>query len=335
MSSREQAQIRDRAIAALHGLAIGDALGMPTQMMSRAAVIGRFGAITGFEAAAANHPLAAGLTAGTVTDDTEQALLIVRLLIAGRGTIDQADLADALVIWEEGMRKRGSLDLLGPSTKRAVDAVLAGESVAESGRFGVTNGAAMRIAPVGIVLRTADLEAFIDLVVEVSAVTHNTSVALAGAAAVGAAVSVGIDGGTLDAAIDRAIEASAVAVQRGYWVAAADVSSRIRWAIELADPADPEASLDRIYRLIGTSLATQESVPAAFGILATFPNEPWRAVLAAASLGGDSDTVAAMVGTIAGATTRGSAFPAHAVTTVTTVNSIDFETAADSLLALR
>lgn len=335
MSSREQAPVRDRAIAALHGLALGDALGMPTQMMSRAAVIERFGAITGFEPAGADHPLAAGLAAGTVTDDTEQALMIARLLIAGRGSIDQAGLANAFVAWEEGMRERGSLDLLGPSTKRAVEAVLAGESVAESGRFGVTNGAAMRIAPVGIVFRTADMEAFIDLVVEVSAVTHNTSVALAGAAAVGAAVSVGIDGGTLNAAIDRAVEAAALAAHRGYWIAAADVSSRIRWAIELADPADPAASLDRIYRLIGTSLATQESVPAAFGILATFLSEPWRAVLAAASLGGDSDTVAAMVGTIAGATTGGRAFPAHAVATVCAVNAIDFETIADSLLALR
>jgi len=326
---------RDRAVAALQGLAIGDALGMPTQLMSREAVAEQFGAITGFEPAAAHHPLAAGLAAGTVTDDTEQALLVARLLIAGRGTIDQLSLAHAFVVWEDGMRKRGSLDLLGPSTKRAVEAVLAGESVAESGRFGVTNGAAMRVAPVGIMLRADDLEALIDRVVDVSAVSHNTSVALAGAAAVAAAVSVGVDGGTLHAAIDRAIEAAALAVHRGYWVAAADVSSRIRWAVELADPADPAASLDAIYRLIGTSLATQESVPAAFGVLATFPNEPWRAVLAAASLGGDSDTVAAMAGTIAGATTGVGAFPEHAIATVTTVNSIDFPTIADSLLALR
>ncbi|MCY7412196.1 MAG: ADP-ribosylglycohydrolase family protein [Salinibacterium sp.] len=116
---------RDRAIAALQGIAIGDALGMPTQLMSREAVAEQFGAITGFEPAAAHHPLAAGLPAGTVTDDTEQALLVARLLIAGRGTIDQFSLAHAFVVWEDEMRKRGSLDVLGPSTKRAVEAVLA------------------------------------------------------------------------------------------------------------------------------------------------------------------------------------------------------------------
>ena len=39
------------ALAALQGLAIGDALGMPTQLMSRAAVASRWGRISGFEAA--------------------------------------------------------------------------------------------------------------------------------------------------------------------------------------------------------------------------------------------------------------------------------------------
>ena len=48
------------------------------------------------------------------------------------------------------MAERGSLDLLGPSTKRAVAAVLAGAPPDEAGATGDTNGAAMRIAPVGI-----------------------------------------------------------------------------------------------------------------------------------------------------------------------------------------
>ena len=33
----------DRALGALYGLALGDALGMPTQVMSRAAIASRFG----------------------------------------------------------------------------------------------------------------------------------------------------------------------------------------------------------------------------------------------------------------------------------------------------
>ena len=90
------------------------------------------------------------MPAGAVTDDTEQAILLGRLLVSGNGTIAPNELAEALVRWERGMAERGSLDLLGPSTKRAVAAVLASTPPGEAGGTGDTNGAAMRITPVGI-----------------------------------------------------------------------------------------------------------------------------------------------------------------------------------------
>ncbi|HPG75021.1 MAG TPA: ADP-ribosylglycohydrolase family protein, partial [Rhodoglobus sp.] len=73
----------NRALAALTGLAIGDALGMPTQLMSREQVAARYGSITTFLPAADDHPLAAGMPAASITDDTEQALLTARLIIEG------------------------------------------------------------------------------------------------------------------------------------------------------------------------------------------------------------------------------------------------------------
>jgi ADP-ribosylglycohydrolase len=324
-----------RATGALYGLAIGDALGMPTQLMSRQAISDRYGSITRFEPADSDHPLAAGMPAGSVTDDTEQALLLARLLIEGDGHVDAAVFARELVLWEDGMRAKGSLDLLGPSTKRAVEAILAGESVEQSGRFGTTNGAAMRVTPVGIAVDTSDLVELVDRVVEVSRVSHNTGVAISGASAVAAAVSAGLDGASLAEAIELGAAAAEQGRQRGYWVAAADVAARIRWAVELADPTHAERSLTRVSELIGTSLASQESVPAAFGILATFPDDPWGGVTAAASLGGDSDTVAAMVGAIAGAVHGVEAFEADARETIARVNHLDLETVAARLLELR
>ena len=333
----------DHALGALYGLAIGDALGMPTQLMSRAAIASRYGRIDRFRAADAGHPLAGGMSAGSITDDTEQALLLAGLLIEGHGHVDAGAFARALVAWEDRVRERGSLDLLGPSTKRAVQAVLDGEPLATAGRFGATNGAAMRVTPVGIIrawqapdiLGGISVDPFVDLVVETTLVTHNTGVAIAGAAAVAAAVSAGVDGADLAEAAAAAVDAARVGGLRGYWVAAADVAARIRLAIDLADPSDPHDSLTRLYEIIGTSLATQESVPVAFGILAVFPDDPWQAVCAAASLGGDSDTVAAMVGAIGGAVYGTSGFPEEARETVSTVNSLDLESVAERLLALR
>src|SRR5437773_10210419 len=121
---------RSRALGALYGLAIGDALGMPAQSRSRADIVARYGSLLdGFEPGPPDHPLAAGLPAGTVTDDTEQAVLLARLIVKGGGVPDQDELANQLLAWEDSMRARGSLDLLGPSTRRALAAVAAGASI--------------------------------------------------------------------------------------------------------------------------------------------------------------------------------------------------------------
>ncbi|TAM69554.1 MAG: ADP-ribosylglycohydrolase family protein [Microbacteriaceae bacterium] len=323
---------------------------MPTQLMSRQQIRERFGVIDGFRAADADHPIAADMPAGRITDDTEQALLLAHALIAGRGHVDPAEFARALIAWEDDMRARGSLDLLGPSTKAAVAAVLAGTPVDQAGRFGTTNGAAMRVTPVGIVrrcrgvdgvrdagsVRDADgLSVFVDLVVEAGLVSHNTSIAISGAAAVAAAVSAGIDGASVTESIEVAIRAAALGRDRGHWIAGADVSRRIEWAASLTRRDDPHGSLRDITELVGTSLATQESVPAVFGVLALFGDDPWKACCAAASLGGDTDTVAAMVGAIAGACSGMHGLPDEAVATVRAANALDLAPLAERLLELR
>jgi ADP-ribosylglycohydrolase len=345
----------DRARGALYGLAVGDALGMPTEMLSRARITALWGPmLTGFEPAPPGHPLADGMPAGAVTDDTEQAVLLARLLVKGEGTIDPRELADALVSWEQDMTARGWRSLLGPSTKRALDAIRRGVPPEEAGATGATNGAAMRIAPVGIAFaaaavghpegigheaddagRAADgLPGLVDHVVEASLVTHNTSVALAGAAAVAAAVSAGIDGASVAEATGVGVAAARLAAARGHWIAGADVAARIRWAVDLAEDTPPDRAAELIGTLVGTSLATQESVPAAFAVLSAIPDDPWRACLLAASLGGDTDTIAAMAGAIAGACHGQSAFPPHAIATID-AHGFALPALADALLALR
>jgi ADP-ribosylglycohydrolase len=336
MKASMNTEMHGRAAGALYGLALGDALGMPTQMLPREQIVARYGAVlTGFHPAPADHPLAAGMPAGSVTDDTEQALLLARLLVDGAGRVDAAELARRLAAWEDDMRARGSLDLLGPSTKLAVDRVLAGTPLGDVGRQGTTNGAAMRITPVGIAVPSKDLDTLVDRVVEASELTHNTGVALAGAAAVAAAVSAGLDGATVPEAVEHAVAAARLAVRRGYWVAAADVAERIVWATGLVHGMAPEQACDRVNLLVGTSLATQESVPAAFALLATLPNDPWPVTLLAASVGGDCDTIAAITGSIAGACHGVHAFPAESRATVAGVNHLDLDTVADELLVLR
>jgi ADP-ribosylglycohydrolase len=332
----ESAEARSRALGALYGLAIGDALGMPTQSLSRAEIVARYGPlVTTFWPGPPDHPLAAGRPAGTVTDDTEQAVLLARLVVESRGRVDAGELARRLLAWEESMRARGSLDLLGPSTRRALAALAGGADIEQAGRFGATNGAAMRVMPVGIATAPGDLGLLVDRVVGASRVTHNTGIALAGAAAVAAAVSAGIDGIPLAGAMELAVSAAASAAGRGHWVAGADVASRIGWAAGLAAGLDRDQVIDVVARLVGTSLATQESVPAAFAVAAANPADPWLACQIAASLGGDCDTIAAMTGAICGACHGAEAFPQQARDTVASVNGLRLEELATDLLAVR
>ncbi len=312
----------------MQGLAIGDALGMPTQLLSPAEIAERFGRIDGFRPAPPDHPIAAGMSAGSITDDTEQALLLAELLVETGGAVPPGVWADRLSAWEDGMRARGSLDLLGPSTRAAITAIREGADPAVAGRAGTTNGAAMRIAPLGIAHPVHDLERFVDAVADACLPTHGTGVAIAAAAAIAAAVSSGIDGAGPAEATELAVAAARSGELRGHWVAGASVAARIEWATTLA----PE----QVTELVGTSLAAQESVPSAFARLALADGDGWRACLAAAAAGGDTDTIGAMVGALAGAT--GTSWPREAVRTVLQANPHELSglpDLVDGLLALR
>ncbi|MFD7294496.1 ADP-ribosylglycohydrolase family protein [Streptomyces sp. NPDC059897] len=327
----------DRALGAFYGLALGDALGMPTQVMSRADVVRVYGTLTGFEPAGADNPVSAGMPAGSVTDDTDQAVIVARLLVEGGGHVDPLRFAEELLCWEKEMKAKGSFDLLGPSTKAALDAVARGTDPKEAGKHGTTNGAAMRVTPVGIAFSYApgDTDTFLDRVVESCQVTHDTTVGIAGAAAVAAAVSTGIAGGTLDDVFEAAVAASAAGSRRGHWIAGASVSARIAAVRDLVAGLDEAAALNRIEALIGTSVASQESVPAAFAVLALTGGDPWRSALLAANLGGDSDTIAAIAGAVAGSLHGLSGLPADAVRTLREVNGLELEPLARQLLTHR
>jgi ADP-ribosylglycohydrolase len=118
-------------------------------------------------------------------------------------------------------------------------------------------------------------------------------------------------------------------------VAAADVAARIEWAHDLVAGRTPADATEIIGTLVGTGLPTQESVPAAFAVLAVAGDDPWLACRLAASLGGDTDTIAAMVGAVAGACHGVDGLPAAARRTVAEVNGLELDRLAADLLDLR
>ena len=330
--------LNDRALGAFYGLALGDALGMPTQSFSRAQIIARFGQITGLADAPADQPIAPNMPKGSITDDTEQAILVAQLLVDGNGHIDPNTLAQRLIAWEAVMQAKGSQDLLGPSTKRAIEMILAGHSPEESGRYGTTNGAAMRIAPVGIAADISQPDLFIKAVVQACQVTHNTSLGIASAAAVAAVISSGLNGKKLEHALNAGTEMAYIAEHHGHWVAGGRIGPRIRWARHASHECNPDNLGDLLYDVIGTSVASQESVVAAFALaqrVASGSLSSFNALCIAASIGGDTDTIAGILGAMLGACAGLEQWPQALIQQVKEVDNLQLEPLVEHLLILR
>lgn len=325
-----------RAYGALAGLALGDALGMPTQAMSPQQIQTVYGQVTGLVDGDKTQPYAPGMAAGSVTDDTEQALLIASLLLKGRGSglnLDASEFSHALLAWEDSMIERGSLDLLGPSTKAALERVRAGENPLRVGGEGTTNGAAMRVTPIGIAASTSDRQLFADAVWSSCQVTHATRQGFQSAALVAAAVSLGIDAGAADVTdlLWKAVAFVRSLPERGAWSPEPDVVAATHRALKLA--AQPSSSLEWLAGQIGTAVASAQAIPMAFALLARDPSP--RALLQAANLGGDTDTIGAIAGAILGASLGVEVFDAYGLAQVEQVSQLDLPSVATDLLALR
>jgi len=334
-----------RAYGALAGLALGDALGMPTQAMSPELIRAVYGRITGLVDGDASQPYAPGMPAGSVTDDTEQALLVASLLVRGRGcssgrvALDAGEFAHALLAWEDSMIERGSLDLLGPSTKAALERVRAGEDPLTVGGAGTTNGAAMRVTPIGIAVSTEDPEVFADSVWSTCQLTHATRQGFQSAALVAAAVSMGIDAQRtftfpedVRSLLWKALTYVESLPARGAWTPEPDVVAATRRAMQLvANPAS--SSLECLIEQVGTSVASAHAIPMAFALLARDPSP--RALLDAANIGGDTDTIGAIAGAILGAALGEQVLPADSLSMIEEVSHLNLPSVALELLELR
>ena len=332
-----------RAYGALAGLALGDALGMPTQEMSPEQIRAVYGRITGLVDGDASQPYAPGMPAGSTTDDTYQALALASFLgrdegsSAGTVTLELGGFARELLNWEEWMKAQGSLDLLGPSSKAALERVRLGEDPLRVRGMGTTNGAAMRVTPVGIAVSTDDPEVFADSVWSTCQLTHATHQGFRSAALVAAAVSMGIDWDTpspsdMTTLLWKAVTYVDSLPERGAWTPDPDVVAATRRAMQLvANPAS--SSLECLIDQVGTSVASAHAIPMAFALLARDPSP--QALLDAANIGGDTDTIGAIAGAILGAAVGVEVLPADSLSMIEEVSHLGLSSVAGDLLELR
>jgi ADP-ribosylglycohydrolase len=324
----------EKILGGLYGQALGDAWAMPAMLHPDDTWEMYGGYITEFKPAPDEHDFHRGLPAAKVTDDTEQAVALAEsIILDGKVSVEGA--ARAIINWYD--RVGGdTCPYVGPSTRRAVQAIKAGADLNISGRFGDTNGSAMRVSPVGLI-HAGQVEAAVADAALSCVPTHNTDVAISGAAAVAGAIAAAMKPGiNLEDVVQAGIWAADLGRKHGYRWIGASVSKRIALAYEIACSRKPERErIQDLYDLVGTGLPLTESVPAAFGVLVMGAGDPKQTAIYAAALSGDADTIGAMACAIAGAWKGISAFDPEIIAALNEANpEIDFDSLGRGLLAV-
>lgn len=291
--------MQSKILGGLYGQALGDAFAMPAQVHPDD-TRRRFGWLDSWQAAPSDHIVHAGLPAGRITDDSEQAFSIAQAVIAaGAVTLEAA--VQGIVGWYDRVDGDSS-PYVGPSTRRGVQALKAGQDPRTTGLWGDTNGAPMRISPIGL-LHPGDIEAAARDAVTVCMPTHFTQPAVSGAAAVAAAVAAAmIDGADLDDVIAAGFQGAELGMRHGRPWFGCSVSFKIEQALAIArSHADRPTRLRRIFDEVGATLNVPETVGAAFGLLDMAAGDPKTTAILAANLSGDADTIGAIACAMAGA----------------------------------
>jgi poly(ADP-ribose) glycohydrolase ARH3 len=260
----------DRARGALVGTFVGDALGMPFEGAEPATVPQRI------------EMIEARLGRGTYTDDTQMAIALAESLLEHAG-IDAPALGRAFAEAHDPRRGYGS------GTTAVLELVRSGvhphdaAREARGGRMSPSNGAAMLVAPLAVRYAN-DTSALIAAARASALVTHAHPVAVDGAVVQAGAVGAALNGEMpLEAALAVAITPE---LKAGLILAARLLDSR-------PDAAELAATL-------GNSSTAHTSVPTAI-YSATAHDSLEDAITFAVRCGGDTDTIAAMAGAIAGA----------------------------------
>jgi poly(ADP-ribose) glycohydrolase ARH3 len=268
----------DRARGALIGTFVGDALGMPYEGAPARSIP----AVLEMEDAR--------LGRGTYTDDTQMMIALAESLLRC-DVVDPVDLAGAFRAHYDPRRGYGA------GTTRVIELWEGGEPVEQaarrlfSGAGSLGNGASMRVAPVAV--RFSEDAVLLATQASRSArLTHAHPVGVDGAVVQAAAVGAALEG---DDPLEAALAAARTAELR-------EGLMRVKHASEAG------LSPDRLAGGARVGSTAPESVPAA--VVAGARAESFEeAVTVAIRCGGDTDTVGAMAGAIAGARFGATAIP--------------------------
>ncbi|MEV6160908.1 ADP-ribosylglycohydrolase family protein [Streptomyces sp. NPDC052052] len=262
----------DRVAGAVVGSAVGDALGAPFEFGPAGVYTARFpegiGTMCG----------GGGWDPGEATDDTQMAVLIAESLLE-QGGLDLPDMFGRFRRWAAGDPKDIGLQTEDVLTSDAPWDLAAALHFQINGRA-AGNGSLMRAAAPAVYFARAGCGATMDAARRIAALTHGDRAAWEGTAVFHELVRVALEGDDPLAAVPRTLDL-------------VHEDHRARWASVLSPDWHPDQATEfngAVWPCLGTAL---------WALRTTGTYE--EALAAAVDVGGDTDTVAAVTGGLAGA----------------------------------
>lgn len=330
-------KMKNAILGCLYGQAIGDAMGMPSELWRKKQVEDYFGWIDRFLPPPPENLAANLFKQGEFTDDTQLAIAMMDSLIEHNGKVNTKSIGLHILKWAKEVDAFNK-NILGPTTKKALLALNEGIDINPSEKNGVTNGAAMRIAPLGCLLRPDNYAIFYKNIREASCATHESDIAIAGALCIALAISLAINQVNWQEIKPRLIDWSNRAQQENSTTFTPLLGERIRLILQdiaMTPNLSDQERLSRLYSVWGAGMDTLESVSMAIALVEVANTDPARCAVLGANLGGDTDTIGAMATAICGAIQGVQAFPSDWIETIKQVNHIDFSDYAVQLLNFR
>ena len=313
MESKPLLDLESRFIGCLVGCAVGDALGAPFegywdhQLPTRNALLAGFWEIEGFPR-------------GQYTDDTQLTLATIKSIV-DRGELEPADVARSIAaLWKHQtvVGPGGACTFAAHQFLKTRDWTTCGAPVGQAG-----NGTAMRTAALGLYF-LRDQERLPQMAADISRITHKDPRSVAGGVAIAKAAQLLATLDTIDAGMFCEAVADAIrSIEPTFASMIEHLPERLLedretalFAIAWAGSSKPEFS-----RPIITPFVIP-TVLAAIWVVLRYQSSWSEAVAEAIYLGGDVDTLGAIVGALAGTRLGISAIPDRLVESVLNSDTI-------------
>lgn len=326
---------------------IGDALGAPTEQYTMDEIKTHFGEGLISEFYAPPRDTFAGANDGKiaeVTDDASQMYYLARALSSKGKAFNNDDWIECLVSWRDTSPKAG---FMGPSTEALINALkngddptrfgLIGDSERKMTNIGATNGAAMRCAPIGMCF-PGDVKTTAEYTLQTCLPSHDASIAIEAACAIAGGTAIAMQADTWQEVIQGCRQGAVIgrelAAKHARLEAGPRFQARMERALEIAKQSSNDwAFMAWLEAEVGNSVLAAESVPCAVAIMAYAKGDSWRAIQLSATIGNDSDSIAAMVGAMAGVLNGHDSVPTHLVESFIKANpDFDLQNLTDGLV---